>query len=103
MTKELVAKQYGKIAQRKNWRRNIPQDHRASIDTRIRWLWNQRFGTVQTVWQHSDDALDRTAATLLLQAIMERDLESIDLIFQRLEGGPMMDEEMLERKQTIRV
>lgn len=96
MTTELVS-------QRKNWRRNIPTDHRLSIDTRLRWLWNQRFGTIQTVWQHSDDALDRLAATTMLQAIMERDLESIDLIFRRLEGGPVTDEEVLERSQTIRV
>lgn len=97
MSKELVAT-------RKNWRKRIPEEHRASIDTRIRWLWNQRFGTIQMIWKDSDDTLDRTAATVLLQAIMERDLESIDLIMRRLEGGPISDEEVQERHQeSIRV
>lgn len=91
------------VSQRRNWRQRIPQEHRVSIDTRIRWLWNQRFGTIQTIWKDSDDVLDRTAATVLLQAIMERDLESIDLIFRRLEGGPLTDEEVLERQDRIRV
>ena len=91
------------VSQRKNWRKRIPTEHRASIDTRIRWLWNQRFGTIQMIWKDGDDVLDRTAATLLLQAIMERDLESIDLVFRRLEGGPVTDDEVLEKKQSIRV
>lgn len=91
------------VSLRKNWRQRIPSEHRVSIDTRIRWLWNQRFGTIQTVWKDSDDVLDRTAATMLMQAILERDLESIDLVFQRLEGGPIMDEEVVERNQSIRV
>ena len=91
------------VSQRRNWRQRIPQEHRASIDTRIRWLWNQRFGTIQTIWKDGDDVLDRTAATVLMQAIMERDLESIDLVFRRLEGGPLTDEEVLERQDSIRV
>ena len=36
--------------ERKKFRRQVPAEHRASIDTRLAWLWNQRFGTVQMVW-----------------------------------------------------
>lgn len=83
---------------RRNYRKTIPETHRASIDTRLVWLWNQRFGTVQTIALDSDDVLDRTACTLVLQAIMAGDLNSISLLFRRLEGGPQMDEEVLERQ-----
>lgn len=85
----------------RKFRGQIPEAHRGSLDTRIQWLWLQRFGTVQTVWQTSreGDVLDHTAATLILQAIMAKDLESISLVFQRLEGGPLVDEELLDRSQ----
>lgn len=78
------------------YRREVPASHRASIDTRIQWLWNQKFGTLQTVWMESKDVLDHTAATLMLQAIMGKDIESISQIYQRLEGGPVADEELVE-------
>jgi len=83
------------------FRTQIPDAHRKSIDTRIAWLWNQRFGTVQQVWQSSRDMLDHTAATLILQAVFAKDLESINQVFQRLEGGALVDSEMAER--VIRV
>ena len=51
-----------------NFRREIPEEHRKSIDTRVRWLYNQRFGTIQNVYQSSPDLLDRTAATLFINA-----------------------------------
>lgn len=76
----------------RKFRSEIPELHRQSLDTRIQWLWNQRFGTVQTIWQKSPDMLDHTAATLMLQAIMAKDLDSITLIYQRLEGGALSDE-----------
>lgn len=78
------------------WKSNVPEAHRASLDTRLRWLWNQRFGTVQTVYMQSGDLLDRTAATLILQAIMSQDLRSIQQLFQRLEGGALQDEDLLD-------
>ena len=78
------------------FRKQIPDSHRVSLDTRIIWLWHQRFGTVQMVWKDSTDVLDHTAATLILQAIMAKDLASIAQLFQRLEGGPVMDEVLLE-------
>lgn len=87
----------------RKYRRQVPDSHRGSLDTRIAWLWHQRFGTVQMVWKESRDVLDHTAATLILQAIMGRDLDSISQLFQRLEGGALVDEVLLDREQTIRV
>lgn len=81
----------------RKFRKQVPDAHRQTLDTRIAWLWNQRFGTVQTIWKDSPDTLDRTACTLILQAIMAKDLASITLILQRLEGGSIPDESVLER------
>jgi hypothetical protein len=80
----------------RRWKGEVPKEHRTSLDTRLRWLWNQRFGTVQTVYIDSPDLLDRTAATLILQCIMARDLRSIQQLFQRLEGGAVHDDEVLD-------
>ena len=76
----------------RKYRKAIPEVHRTSLDTRVQWLWHQRFGTVQTIWKESSDPLDKTACTLVLQAVIEMDLNSIELIFQRLEGGSQSDE-----------
>jgi hypothetical protein len=76
------------------FRTRVPDDHRASLDTRLAWLWNQRFGTVQQVWQSSKDVLDHTAATLILQAIFAKDLDAISQVFQRIEGSPLYAEEI---------
>lgn len=78
----------------RRFRNQIPDSHRRSIDTRLAWLWNQRFGTVQQVWQNSRDLLDRTASTLILQAIFAKDLEAVALILQRIEGTSMFDDEI---------
>ena len=83
------------------FRRSIPESHRKSLDTRIRWLWGQRFGAVQSIWRDSKDVLDHTAATLVLQAVMAQDLNSIELLFQRLEGGAVVDDKLAE--QNLRV
>lgn len=80
-----------------NFRREIPEEHRASLDTRVRWLWNQRFGTIQQIYQHSSDLDDRTVASLFINAIWHKDLDSVALIFRRLEGGAISDEEQLAR------
>lgn len=88
----------------RRYRRAVPEQHRTSLDTRIQWLWNQRFGTVQMVWKDSHDVLDITAATLILQAIMGKDLDSIQQLFQRLEGGSLTDDKVNDRAgSTIRV
>ena len=81
----------------KRFRTQVPADHRTSLDTRLAWLWHQRFGTVQTVYSSSPDILDVTAATLILQAIMGRDLKSIQQLFTRLEGGALADVEVLDQ------
>ena len=87
----------------RKFRRQVPDVHRASLDTRIQWLWHQRLGTVQMIWKESDDVLDHTACTLILQAIMAVDLDSIGQIFQRLEGGALIDAEVLEKEDAMRL
>ena len=82
--------------ERTTFRRQVPAEHRASIDTRLAWLWNQRFGTVQMVWKDSPDLLDHTAATIILQAVLAKDLNSIETIFQRIEGGSVPDTQVVE-------
>lgn len=85
------------------WRKQVPESHRDSLDTRVAWLWNQRFGTVQNIYNQSPDILDRTAATLLLQAIMAKDLVAIKQLFQRLEGGAQFDETLIESSPSMPV
>lgn len=88
---------------RRNWRTQVPEAHRHSLDTRLLWLWNQRFGVLQSIFRDSPDTLDRTAATMLMQAILGKDLDSMELVFKRLEGAPLVDEEVLEQQLKIRV
>jgi hypothetical protein len=85
----------------RRWRSEVPEDHRATLDTRLAWMWHQRFGTIQMIYSKSPDLLDKTAATLILQAIMARDLRSIQQLFQRLEGGAQLDEEITEEGLRI--
>lgn len=87
----------------RKFRRTIPQAHRSSLDSRIAWLWNQRFGTVQQIYKDSPDILDQTASILILQAIMAKDLQSISQIFQRLEGSPITDEQLVEKINSVRI
>lgn len=77
----------------RSYRTRVPKEHCTSLDTRLRWLWHQRFGSVQNVYTNSPDVLDVTAATLILQAIIARDLRSIDQLFNRLEGAPIRDDD----------
>ena len=86
----------------RRYRHAVPDAHRASLDTRLAWLWCQRFGTVQMIWKESSDMLDHTACTLILQAIMAEDLNSIELLFQRLEGGSQ-DDRTVEEQKVLRV
>jgi hypothetical protein len=85
----------------RTYRTRIPDEHRASLDTRLHWLWHQRFGTVQTVYSRSDDILDVTAATLILLCIMAKDLRSIQQLFQRIEGGAVDDQLMADDSLRI--
>ena len=91
MSQELVRK----------FRIEVPEMHKGSLDSRLQWLWMQRFGTVQMVWKESQDLLDHTAATIILQAIMAKDLNSIELIFQRLEGGAVADDSYTNSAESI--
>ena len=91
------------ITPTRRWRNRIPEDHRTSLDTRLLWLWHQRFGTVQMVYKESEDILDKTAATLVLQAILGRDLKSIQQLFQRIEGGPQYDQQVLAQQNPVRI
>lgn len=81
----------------RKYRKAIPDMHRVSLDTRLAWLWHQRFGTVQMIWKESTDILDHTACTLVLQAIIGKDLDSIAQLFQRIEGGALTDEQLLDQ------
>ena len=92
MSTEVVVRKY---------RTRVPEAHRASPDTRLAWLWHQRFGTVQTVWRQSPDLLDKTAATLILQAVMAKDLASIEQLLQRLEGGALEDTALQEQESRV--
>ena len=85
------------------FRKEVPASHRDSLDTRLVWLWMQRFGTVQTVYTQSEDILDVTAATLILQAIMAKDLVSIQQLFTRLEGAAIFDQELLDKNEGVRI
>lgn len=87
----------------RTYRVSVPQEHRASLDTRLHWLWHQRFGTVQTVYARSEDILDVTAATLILQCIMARDLRSIQQLFQRIEGGAVEDQVLADASDAVRI
>lgn len=93
----------GEVVPIRRWRSEVPQEHRATLDTRLQWMWNQRFGTVQTIYTSSPDLLDKTAATLILQAIMARDLAAIRQLFQRLEGGAVYDGEEAEGEESVRI
>ncbi len=88
---------------KRRWRNTVPSEHRQTLDTRLVWLWHQRFGTVQMIYKESPDLLDKTAATLILQAILGRDLKSIQQLFQRIEGGPQFDSVLVEKERTVRM
>lgn len=98
----LPASQQTDVEKVRKFRGEVPASHRSSLDTRIQWMWNQRFGTIQTIWKVSQerngDYLDFTAATLILQAVISKDLASIQQVFQRIEGGALVDETLLERE-----
>ena len=93
----------GEVVPMRRWRHEVPADHRQSLDTRLAWLWNQRFGTVQMIYNKSPDILDKTACTLILQAIMAQDLRSIQQLYQRLEGGAMIDEDVMDGDDSLRI
>lgn len=86
---------------KKKYRSSIPEEHLTSIDTKLRWLWNQRFGTVQKIWQETEDADTKAAATLCLNAAYLGDLAAINIILNRLEGGVLTDEDLLDFGESM--
>lgn len=87
----------------RRYRSKVPKEHCTNLDTRLQWLWHQKFGTVQMVYTKSEDLLDKTAATLILQAIMAKDLKSIQQLYQRLEGGALFDDDSLDDEGGVRI
>lgn len=87
----------------RRFRSAVPRQHRTSLDTRLAWLWNQRTGTVQSVWENSGDPLDEMAATMILQSLFGKDLNSIALLFRRLEGGPLDDATIMEEEEGLTI
>jgi hypothetical protein len=53
------------------------------------------------VYLESPDILDKTAATLMLQSVIGRDLDSIAQLFNRIEGGALLDEELVGQQQSM--
>lgn len=88
------------LAQKK-YRLNIPEEHCSSIDTKLRWMWNQRFGTVQKIWMSTEDADTKAAATLLLNAAYAGDMSAISIVLNRLEGGALADEDLLDFGESM--
>lgn len=86
---------------KKKYRQAIPPEHCGSIDTKLRWMWNQRFGTVQKIWQTTEDADTKAAATLLLNAAYAGDLSAISVVLNRLEGGALTDEDLLDFGESM--
>jgi hypothetical protein len=86
---------------KKKYRSSIPEEHLTSIDTKLRWLWNQRFGTVQKIWMETEDAETKAAATLCLNAAFLGDLAAISIILNRLEGGVLTDQELLDFSENL--
>ena len=85
----------------RKFRRRIPKEHLTSLDSRIQWLWHQRWGTIQTIWKESTDVLDHMACTMFLQAVLAKDLNSVTLLFQRLEGGAVPDQQLVEESLVL--
>lgn len=77
-------------------RSEIPREHCTSDDARIVWLWNQRMATVQSIFMRSRDVKTRMAASLILNAAFAQQLPAIVLLLQRLEGGAVTDQAILD-------
>jgi hypothetical protein len=90
----------GKEVVRKT-RSGIPDDHRASNDSRLQWLWMQKLVTVQSIANRSPDIQDVMAAQLILSAVMAGYLPSLELLLQRLEGGAVTDEAIVEQGSMV--
>lgn len=95
-----VARLGAELAKRK-YRSSVPEEHSTSIDTKLRWMWNQRFGTVQKIWLETTDADTKAAATLCLNAAYIGDMSAINVVLNRLEGGVLTDEDLLDFSDSM--
>jgi hypothetical protein len=93
-----LARMQGKVKRRLF--HNIPEEHRASDDTRFEWLWMQSLAQVMSIRENTDNIRDRMAASLVLTAAWMARLPSIELLLQRLEGAAVADSE-LEEGETL--
>ena len=82
-------------------RSEIPAEHCTSNDARLMWLWNQRLATAQSIFIRSKDVQSRMAASLILSAAFTHDLGAITLLLQRLEGGAISDQAVLEADSMV--
>ncbi|QYC53821.1 hypothetical protein SEA_EUGENEKRABS_51 [Microbacterium phage EugeneKrabs] len=80
---------------------NIPEEHRTTDDTRIEWLWNQRLIVVQNIYLNTGNIRDRMACALVLGAAWQANLASIELVFKRLEGGSVVDTDVIDSDDTL--
>lgn len=95
-----LEKLQGELAKRK-YRGSVPEEHTGSIDMMLRWMWNQRFGTIQKIWMETKDADTKAAATLCLNAAYVGDMSAINIVLQRLEGGVLTDEDLLDFSESM--
>lgn len=72
-------------------RREIPEEHCGSNDSRLEWLWMQRSAQVQNIYINTKSPLTRMACALVLSAALAANLPSIELLLRRLEGGAVTD------------
>ena len=89
------------VAKRYSLRTTIPEEHCASDDTRLEWLWNQRLAVVQSIYMSSKSVRDKMAATLVLNAAWSAHLPSIELLIRRLEGGAVPDTVLAEGESLV--
>ena len=80
---------------------NIPEEHRATDDTRAQWLWNQRLIQVQHIYQNTDNIRDRMMCALVLGAAWSANLPSVELLLKRLEGGSIADVDIMDDEETL--
>ena len=80
---------------------NIPDEHRGTDDQRLEWLWMQRIINVQSIYTHTNNARDKMACSLVLAAAWSANLGSIEMLLRRLEGGPVLDEQVLEDESLV--
>jgi hypothetical protein len=91
----------GEIVPIRRPRTQTPKSVKDSTDTRMEWLWDQRLEVVGTIYLRSPDLLDVMAARTVLDATLSANLSSIELLLQRIEGGAVSDQTIVEGDSLI--